>query len=207
MSSWALTVGHWRRVPIRLHASLPIGLFVLSGLRFAPLEWLCLTGLVLLHELGHAVVVRRVGARATEVMLTGFGGHCAWEGEVTPLGRAAIASGGVAAQLVVLLLALATWALDLWPQGEVASTVLYAATMRNGYLIALNLLPLPPLDGAEAWAFPYRLGQRARVRLTVMKNVRHAGGDVVSAGSGSAEDQAKRLAAQLLSDARKEEQK
>jgi phage baseplate assembly protein gpV len=66
---------------------------------------------------------------------------------------------------------------------------------------------LPPLDGAEAWAFPYRLGQRARVRLTVMKNVRHAGGDVVSAGSGSAEDQAKRLAAQLLSDARKEEQK
>lgn len=206
MASWAVTVGHWRRVPIRLHASVPLGLYVLSGFQFNPLWWLCTLVLILLHELGHAFVVQLVGGRATEVMLTGFGGHCAWVGDVTPLGRAAIACGGLAAQLVLMLIALAVWGLGHWPEGEVANVVLYSATLRNAYLFAFNALPLSPLDGAEGWQFPYLLGQRLRTRLGTYRNVMHAEGDFIAPGQGGADAQAKAMAAQLLADARREEE-
>lgn len=204
MATWALTVGHWKKVPIRVHASTPVGLYVFSGFSFDPTWWACVLGLILLHELGHAWVVRRVGGKAIEVMLTGFGGHCAWVGDVTPLGRAAIACGGVAAQLVLLLVAMVTDALGLWPQGF-AQVILGAATVRNASLIAFNLLPIRPLDGAEAWRFPYLLGVRARRALTVHRNVTRTDGDFVSVGGSGAKEQAAKLAAQLLEDARKEE--
>ncbi len=203
MANWALKIGQWRGVPIRVHASVPIGLFIFSGFRFLPVWWACSLGLVLLHEFGHTLVVRLVGARATEIMLTGFGGHCAWEGEVSPLGRAAIACGGIAAQLVLLILALLLHAFDLVPAGNSAATVLAAATMSNAWLIGVNLLPIAPLDGAEAWAFPYRLGQVVRRRLTTHRNVVHVDGDFVAEGEGGAREQAKHLAAQMLANARK----
>lgn len=205
MATWALTVGRWKNVPIRVHASTPVGLYVFSGFTFDPTWWACVAGLILLHELGHAWVVRRVGGKAIEVMLTGFGGHCAWVGDVTPLGRAAIACGGVAAQLVLLLVAMVTDALGLWPLTPTTQVLLGAATVRNASLIAFNLLPIRPLDGAEAWRFPYLLGVRARRALTVHRNVTRTDGDFVSVGGSGAKEQAAKLAAQLLEDARKDE--
>lgn len=203
MANWSLRVGSLRGVPIRLHASAPIGLFVFSGFRFLPEWWACSLALVLLHELGHALVVRMVGARATEVMLTGYGGHCAWEGEVSPLGRAAIACGGVGAQLVLLAVALTLDALGLVPEGRAAATVLGAATMSNAWLIGVNLLPIAPLDGAEAWAFPYRLGQLARRRLTTHRNIIRVEGEAMTLDGAGVKEQAKNLAAQLLENARR----
>ena len=203
MAAWAVQIGAWRGVPIRVHASTPVGLYVLSGFRFIPEWWACTLALILLHEFGHAVVVRMAGGRATEVMLTGFGGHCAWVGGVSPVGRAAIACGGVAAQLILLVGALTLDALGLVPPGPAAALVLGAATYSNAWLIGLNLLPITPLDGVEAWAFPYRLGQRARLRLTTHRNVVARAGDLMMPGVGGAREQAKNVAAQLLQDARK----
>jgi Zn-dependent protease len=203
MASWAITVGHWRRVPIKLHATLPLGLFFFSGFRFAPAEWGCTLALILIHELGHAWVVRAVGGRSTEVMIHGFGGWCVWIGEVSPLGRAAIACGGVAAQLVLLIATLITGALGVWPEGNAATIVFWALTISNAWMIGFNLLPFRPLDGAEAWAFPYLLGKAARRRLTVHRNVAKVDGDFVATGEGGVKDQARDLAAQLLAEARK----
>jgi Zn-dependent protease len=132
-------------------------------------------------------------------MLTGFGGHCAWQGDVSPLGRAAIACGGVAAQLLLLFAALALDGFGLVPVDRVASTIFFAATVSNAWLIGLNLLPISPLDGAEAWGFPFRLGQVARRAFT-----RFGGNRLPTSGKGTKE-QAKNLAAQLLENARKEE--
>lgn len=202
MASWAVEVGRWRGVPIKVHAALPLGLFLFSGFRFDPLGWACMLGIVLLHELGHAWVVRLVGGRATEVMLHGFGGWCAWRGDVTKLGRAAIACGGIAAQLVLMIIVLVIDAAGLWPQDDVWFRVFWSATYSNAYLVALNLLPIAPLDGAEAWAFPSLLGRRARLRLTTHRNVV---GDVPLDHEPETTAQARDLAAQLLADARRDE--
>ncbi len=195
MASWSLTVARWKNVPIKVHAALPLGLFVFTGFRFAPVSWACMLGIVLLHELGHAWVVRLVGGLATEVMIHGFGGWCAWRGEVSKLGRAAIACGGVAAQLVLLLISLGADALGVWPHGGNAETVFWACTSSNAYMIAFNLVPIAPLDGVEAWSFPYLLGQQAR---------RGAPRKEEAPAHEEPTDQARDIAAQLLANARKD---
>ena len=205
MAKWSLRIGSWRGVPIRVHASAPIGLYVFSGFSFEPVWWACSLALVLLHELGHALVVRLVGARATEVMLTGYGGYCMWQGDVSPLGRAAIACGGVGAQLVLLVLALVLDALALVPATPAAQMVLWSATLSNAWLIGINLLPIAPLDGAGAWQFPYRLGQLVRSRLTIYRNVARLDGERVPTAGDGTEAQARSLAAKLLENARKHE--
>ncbi|MFT3707625.1 MAG: hypothetical protein QM817_08150 [Archangium sp.] len=203
MASWALTVGHWKKVPIKLHATLPIGLFFFSGFRFAPVQWLCTIVLIGIHELGHAWVVKKAGGRATEVVIHGFGGWCAWVGDVSPLGRAAIACGGVGAQLLLLGAALIADAVGVWPSGPEAQLVYWSMTASNAWMIGFNLLPFRPLDGAEAWSFPYLLGVTARRRLTVHRNVIKIDGDFVAEGEGGVKEQARDIAAQLLADARK----
>jgi len=185
-------------VPIKVHAALPVGLFVFSGFHFAPVSWACMLGIVLLHELGHAWVMRLVGGRATEVMIHGFGGWCAWVGDVSRLGRAAIACGGIAAQLVLLILALALDATHLWPYSENAEIVYGALTWSNAYMIAFNLLPIAPLDGVEAWSFPYLLGVQARRRLS------NQGVVPEEPAHEEPTDQARDIAAQLLANARKD---
>ncbi len=204
-SKWSAQVAKFRGVPIHVHANTLLGLFMLSGFRFDPIWWCCALAIILLHELGHALVVKWVGGKPTEVMIHGFGGYCAWVGEVSPVGRAAIACGGVAAQLVLLGVALSLHALGLIPQDPVSAEVFGALTYSNAWLIGLNLLPIAPLDGAEAWAFPYRLGQMARLRLTTYRNVLARDGYLAPVGSGGVKEQAKNLAAQMLEEARKGE--
>jgi len=148
-----LTVGRLRGIPIRLHWTIPLGALLFSGFTFAPAFWIGFFLLVLIHELGHATVVRAYGHQVLKVDVTGFGGLCHWFGSASRMERGAIAWGGVLAQLglyvatlLVLLLtggAHARWSLEL------ASVW----TGTNLWIIGLNLLPFPPLDGAEAWRF------------------------------------------------------
>lgn len=158
-------VGRVAGVPVRLHWTAPLGALVLSGFHWAPVRWLVVLGLIVVHELGHAAVVKAVRARATAIEVTGFGGLCWWEGEVTPIGRAAIAWGGVAAQLLLLWAALAVEALGWKPASEAAWQVWSTLTFSNAWLIAINLLPFSPLDGGEAWSLPVLLGASLRQRV------------------------------------------
>ncbi|MGV3623030.1 MAG: metalloprotease [Archangium sp.] len=190
MSRWALKVGNWKGVPIFVHATTPIGLLIYAGV--SPSAWAAFAGVILLHELGHAAVVRAVGGRATEVMIHGFGGYCRWVGDVTPLGRAAIACGGVAAQLVLLFIALGLEKSGVVPWEMRLSEFWYRLTTGNAIIIALNLLPIAPLDGAEAWRFPLLLGERVRRAVTRERT------------RGPVSDEAaKALASRLLDDARR----
>src|SRR5262249_2370831 len=125
--------------------------------------WLCFFGLVLLHELGHALVVRAVGCRPVAVELTGYGGLCHWQGDPTPIGRAAIAWGGVWAQLLVLFAAEAyVWLNGLPYRSGAGVIVLSPLIFATAWMIAFNLVPLPPLDGVEAWRLPVLLGRALR---------------------------------------------
>ncbi|MFZ5444453.1 MAG: hypothetical protein ACOZQL_30960 [Myxococcota bacterium] len=83
--------------------------------------------------------------------------------------------------------------------------IFVAATFRNAWLIGFNLLPISPLDGAQAWAFPWHLGVTVRRWLSVHRDVRHAAGVSPELGKSGAKAQAAELAAKLLDDARKPE--
>src|SRR4051812_22189782 len=100
-----LTLGRLGGAPLRIHWSTPIGAFVLTGLSYVPGAWLGFVLLVLVHERGHAMLVRLFGGRVVSIDIHGVGGECRWQGHVSDRKRAAIAWGGVLAQAFLLLIA------------------------------------------------------------------------------------------------------
>ena len=63
--------------------------------------------LILIHEMGHAVLVRRVGLHAVSIDVHGFGGQCRYAGYPDPLQRSIVAWGGVLAQALLGAITLA----------------------------------------------------------------------------------------------------
>jgi len=161
-----LTLGRWRGAPVRAHWSLPIGAFVFGQGQFVPGFWLGFFLLLLVHELGHAVLVKRYGHRVRSIDLHGLGGACCWTGEPTAIDRARIAWGGVLAQAVAYGIAVAAIALAGPPESALAAQLASAFTTTNIWLIAINLLPVSPLDGAEAWKLPRLLAAQRRTRAS-----------------------------------------
>ena len=160
-------------VPLRVHWSLPVCALIAGGLRVAPGAWLAYVLLVLVHEAGHALVVKRVGARPTALELLGFGGLCRWEGAVTPLQRACIAWGGIWAQVLVFLVAGAAVLALGRPAHWFADQMVDVALTGNLWLMGVNLLPLRPLDGEEAWSLFPLLRRRLAARRAARLRIKH----------------------------------
>lgn len=146
-----VNVGRIRGIPIRLHWSIPLGALVFGRFQLVPGFWLGFFLLVLIHETGHALLVRRYRLHVEAVEVHGLGGQCRYSGHPTPVERSVIAWGGVLAQGVLLLLTVAmVWLLGS-PTSAFGAELVHAFTMTNLILAGINLLPIPPLDGAEAW--------------------------------------------------------
>jgi Zn-dependent protease len=156
-----LSVGRLFGVPLRLHWTLPLGALLLSGGRLAPGLWVGVLVILLAHEAGHALLVRRVGLTNLGIDLTGIGGRCRFAGHATPRQRSIVAWGGVLVQLAILVPALAVSLFVDVPPGF-AADLLHALTRANAILLAVNLLPVEPLDGAEAWRLFRHLRARRR---------------------------------------------
>lgn len=154
---WSWRIGSIAHVPIRIHWTLPLGLLLVGDLRFNLGKATGLSLLMLIHELGHAALMRRFGVRVTGVLLHAAGGECKGFGAPTPLQQSLIAWGGVLAQGML-------WALvavfSVRPRDGFVHDLLWVFTVANPVVIALNLLPIRPLDGALAWRLPLLLGRR-----------------------------------------------
>lgn len=144
-----LVLGHLGRAPIRVHWTIPIVAFFLSGFSIIPGAWLGFLVIVLVHELGHAFAARAFGAQVVSINAHGFGGTCEWYGDVTAKQRALIAWGGVFAQAALYIVArIVTFVIPTW---GFFGDFMYTLLVTNLIVIAINLLPIRPLDGAEAW--------------------------------------------------------
>lgn len=201
-----ITIGRIAQVPIRFHWTALLGAWVFTGFRFDPVAWGMFFGLVIAHELGHALVVKAVKARPTLIELTGYGGLCHWRGDPSPIGRAAIAWGGIWAQLVLLAAAEAYLFAFGMPRDFMAYRILGVLTYSNAWMIAFNLLPIPPLDGAEAWRLPILLGRSLRSAdkaASLPAAPLHSGPDEAFE-AGARRDEVKAIASSILDEARKQ---
>jgi hypothetical protein len=148
--------GYWtlmrvRGAPVRLHWSIPVVAVVFDGFRFQPGFILGFVLLVLLHELGHALLVWRTGHRVIGIEVTGLGGACAWAGDATAFERSLIAWGGVLMQAALYAAVWIALRVGGPPPNAFLWSLLSVFLGANLWLIAINLIPIPPLDGAEAW--------------------------------------------------------
>jgi peptidase M50B-like protein len=146
----SITVAHVRGAPIRVHWSTPLGAFVFTGFSFNPLVWVGYFLVVLVHELGHAACVRLYGHSVEAIEVNGLGGRCEWSGHPSAKEDAVIASGGVAAQALLFLATLIVVAVT-GPMPWFLDGIVHVFLTVNLWLIAVNLLPIPPLDGSRAW--------------------------------------------------------
>jgi Zn-dependent protease len=144
-------VGRLAAVVLRLHWSVPVGALIFGSLRFEPILWLAFMGVIIIHELGHALLVKGMGLRVCGLDITGFGGHCRYLGKASALEQAIIAWGGVLAQAALLLGTLLVVAIFGHATSHAGSLIEHAFVEINLWIIGMNLLPFAPLDGARAW--------------------------------------------------------
>ncbi len=116
-----------------------------------PIFWIAFLFLVIAHEFGHAIIIRKFGFWVEEIVLQGIGGYCRWAGEATEMQETIISWGGILAQLV--LMALAQIAIMIFgPPTNIYTFQIYHAFIgANLWMILFNLMPIEPLDGAKAW--------------------------------------------------------
>jgi hypothetical protein len=145
------TIGQVRGAPIKVHWSAPLGAVAFTGFSFSPGLWAGFFLLVVLHELGHAALVRRYGYQVTAVRVHAFGGDCAFSGDVTRAEDAAIAWGGVLVQAVLWVAATVALLVAGWPSSPILAALAVTFTTVNARSMLFNLLPIPPLDGSRAW--------------------------------------------------------
>ncbi|MCB9665090.1 MAG: hypothetical protein H6732_13330 [Alphaproteobacteria bacterium] len=111
------------------------------------------------HEAGHAWVVRRRGHHVDAITVHMTHGACMYHGiDVTPLDRALIAWGGVAAQALLAIAA----SVPLAVFGHVP--VLEVLVVINLSIAAFNLLPFPGRDGEDAWTLFRLLEEQGATR-------------------------------------------
>jgi Zn-dependent protease len=100
--------------------------------------------LILIHEMGHFIDIKRRGLPAEmPVFLPGFGAYVRWQAlGVSPETRAAISLAGPLAGLLASIVCAVLW----WQTGN----ILWAALARSGaWLNLLNLIPVWVLDGGQ----------------------------------------------------------
>ena len=160
--------------PIRIHWLFWLNTALLGGALQAQTPeqmrlvavWIAIAFLsILIHELGHAFVMRRLGDRRVEVILYAFGGLAAGSSWRSRREQILVSAAGPGAQMLAGLL---VWfmALSLPPGPLLVRYALGNFLFISFFWAILNLLPVLPLDGGritEAVLGP----SRERTTLTV----------------------------------------
>jgi len=123
----------------------------------------CYLGILFVHEAGHAFFAQRLGYRPFAIYLGFVHGRCDYEEPYSRKHEAIVAWGGVAAQLALaiplIVLAQTTSVAGVPGLGPVFGFLGYI----NLVVALFNLTPVPPLDGARAWALvPILWSERTR---------------------------------------------
>ncbi len=118
--------------------------------------------IMFVHELGHGFVANRVGCKIIAIRLGSFHGVCEYETPYYEWEDLCIAWGGVAAQLVLAVLALIPLlAFQGHRLGDI-ELVAYILVPINLLFVIFNLMPFPGLDGYTAWKIIPLYMQRRR---------------------------------------------
>lgn len=143
------------RVPVRVHPVFWLTAAWISWmdrqLDLTLIGMLCVFASILLHELGHAWMTRRLGNRRPEIVLEFFGGY-ATTGQHSRWGNIAVAAAGPGAGLLLygsLRLLTKTDAFRSWEISEYPWFAIGNLISMNWAWSLMNLVPVWPLDGGQ----------------------------------------------------------
>jgi Zn-dependent protease/CBS domain-containing protein len=185
--NWSVLVVYWL-IAISLADDLPREVGGLSAGAAWALGMLAATlffASLLAHELGHAIVARRLGVSVEGITLWLFGGVSRLRGEAhTPGAEARIALAGPAVSLAVTMVFGAASAALAYtgPDGLLAIAIWLAAM--NAILLVFNVMPAFPLDGGRVLhaALWRRRGDRLAATVSAARIGRAFGQVMVAVG-------------------------
>jgi len=134
--------------------------------------------LLVVHEVGHAIVACSQRVKVYAIRLYALHGLCEHEEPYYERSDLFIAWGGILAQLCILATAVAVkyslWLLlPTW--GQFLAPIFFVFINANLVLAAINLVPIAPLDGHKAWlALPFAWSGLLSHARRVMRSVRRA---------------------------------
>jgi Zn-dependent protease len=108
-------------------------------------------GVILIHELGHALMAHRLGYEVGAIRVAFLHGRCEHEAPQTEMDEVLISWGGVLAQFTIALpvLIIAT-VFEEYDFGYLSPAVAFLGYV-NVLVALVNLAPAPELDGHTAW--------------------------------------------------------
>jgi Zn-dependent protease len=180
---WSL--GRWGRIPVSMHWT------VLLAFAWMYLIFWSFTGMLVasvaffivlvVHEFGHVFTLRRLKVPIDRIVLFGIHGDVS-HGYAGPGGEIAVAWSGVAAQLVLLLLALAVATFVDFSAAPMLGAILgpawFVFVKLNLFVMVIALLPIGPFDGRVAWSvFKYwkaKAKKRRREKQELLLNPERA---------------------------------
>jgi len=110
--------------------------------------------IIVFHEMGHAMLAKKVGLPVTGIYIKWYGGYCRFARPPnTHRDAALIAFGGPGVQFLLAIPALLlVFLFQLNPLTMIGSFVLIL-TKWNIIMALLNLIPIGPLDGKVIWNY------------------------------------------------------
>ena len=138
---WSLRIGSIAGIPIRMHLTFVLFLAMIALSQMSSIVMvLCVFAVIVVHELGHALVARRFGIHTRQIMLLPIGGVANLERiPEKPSQELAVALVGPAINIAI------AGVLALVP-GAFAAQLMWI----NIGLAAFNMLPAFPMDGGRA---------------------------------------------------------
>jgi Zn-dependent protease len=157
MRTW-IPVRQWRcfgaRVYVHWHVLIAISLLAVISLRHvviaisAALSYLLI---LVVHEVGHAAIARRLGYEVLAIRIGVIHGHCEFEHPDSALHACLIAWGGVIAQFLVAAAVFGIAAALPPTMSDYFGVVIVLLGYINLVVALVNLVPASGMDGAVAW--------------------------------------------------------
>jgi stage IV sporulation protein FB len=151
-------IGHLFGIPVRVHATFPLILVLYAAVAWttgsaadallAAMLVLAVFACVVLHELGHSLVIRRYGIAVRDIVLFPIGGVARAESiPEQPAQEIRVAVAGPAVNVVIAAILFAALAVGAIPPraGDFVADLAWV----NAALVVFNLVPAFPMDGGR----------------------------------------------------------
>jgi Zn-dependent protease/predicted transcriptional regulator len=168
---WSWRIGRIAGIDVYVHATFALLLLFVGWVAYGPRHnWgdvlygiifiLCLFGIIVLHELGHALTARRFGIKTRDITLLPIGGVARLEKmPEDPKQELLVALAGPAVNVVLALILLpivlgfglmpSTFEEFIFDQSFLGRNLLFQLLAVNVTLVLFNLLPAFPMDGGR----------------------------------------------------------
>jgi Zn-dependent protease len=120
--------------------------------------------LIIIHELGHALIIKLLKYKVVSIDIHFAGGKCIYEEVYYEIHDILISWGGILMQILLLLLSIIIAIIlskyKFFLNNKVIESIFYILIIINFMTIIFNLCPIPNLDGERALKiFPYLINK------------------------------------------------